>query len=61
VLETSANHSQLRDCGTLLSTRDEIAQVTRPIETVGCILPVPILGGVHHRYTRISCRQGQVQ
>jgi transposase InsO family protein len=34
--------------------------VTRPIETVGRILPVPILGGLHHRYVRIySCRQGQ--
>jgi transposase InsO family protein len=27
--------------------------VTRPIETVGRILPVPILGGLHHRYVRI--------
>jgi transposase InsO family protein len=27
--------------------------VTRPIETVGHILPVPILGGLHHRYVRI--------
>ena len=27
--------------------------VTRPIETVGRILPVPILGGLHHQYVRI--------
>jgi transposase InsO family protein len=27
--------------------------VTRPIETVGCILPMPILGGLHHQYIRI--------
>ena len=27
--------------------------VTRPIETVGRIMPVPILGGLHHRYVRI--------
>jgi hypothetical protein len=27
--------------------------VTRPIETVGRILPVPILGGLHHQYARI--------
>src|ERR1700682_304645 len=27
--------------------------VTRPIETVGRILPVPILGGLHHQYLRI--------
>jgi transposase InsO family protein len=26
--------------------------VTRPIETVGRILPVPILGGLHHHYVR---------
>ena len=26
--------------------------VTRPIETVGRILPVPILGGLHHQYVR---------
>ena len=27
--------------------------VTRPVETVGRILPVPILGGLHHQYVRI--------
>ncbi|HSR78942.1 MAG TPA: integrase core domain-containing protein, partial [Xanthobacteraceae bacterium] len=27
--------------------------VSRPIETVGRILPVPILGGLHHQYVRI--------
>ena len=27
--------------------------VTRPIEAVGRILPVPILGGLHHQYIRI--------
>jgi transposase InsO family protein len=27
--------------------------VTRPIETVGRILPVPFLGGLHHQYVRI--------
>ncbi len=27
--------------------------VTRPTETVGRILPVPILGGLHHQYIRI--------
>ncbi len=27
--------------------------VTRPKETIGCILPVPILGGLHHQYVRI--------
>ena len=27
--------------------------VTRPIETFGRILPVPILGGLHHQYVRI--------
>ncbi len=27
--------------------------VTRPIETVGRILPMPILGGLHHQYVRI--------
>jgi transposase InsO family protein len=27
--------------------------VTRPIETVGRILPAPILGGLHHQYLRI--------
>jgi hypothetical protein len=27
--------------------------VTRPIEMVGRIVPVPILGGLHHQYVRI--------
>ena len=27
--------------------------VSRAVETVGRILPVPILGGLHHRYVRI--------
>ena len=27
--------------------------VTRPIETIGRILPMPILGGLHHQYMRI--------
>jgi hypothetical protein len=27
--------------------------VARPVETVGRILPVPILGGLHHQYVRI--------
>jgi transposase InsO family protein len=27
--------------------------VTRPIETIGHIQPVPILGGLHHQYVRI--------
>jgi len=27
--------------------------VTRPIETIGSILPVPILGGLHHQHARI--------
>ena len=27
--------------------------VTRPIKTVGRILPMPILGGLHHQYVRI--------
>ena len=26
---------------------------SRAIESFGCILPVPILGGLHHRYVRI--------
>ncbi len=26
---------------------------TRPVETVGHILPMPILGGLHHQYVRI--------
>ena len=27
--------------------------VSRAVETIGRILPVPILGGLHHRYVRI--------
>jgi len=27
--------------------------VSRAVETVGLILPVPILDGLHHRYVRI--------
>jgi hypothetical protein len=27
--------------------------VSRAVETVGRILPVPILGGLHHQYVRI--------
>jgi hypothetical protein len=29
------------------------APVSRVVESFGCILPVPILGGLHHRYVRI--------
>src|SRR6266699_561898 len=42
-------HNQTR---THLSLNKD-SPVTRPIETVGRILPMPILGGLHHRYVRI--------
>ena len=29
------------------------APVSRAIQTIGRILPVPILGGLHHQYVRI--------
>jgi transposase InsO family protein len=32
---------------------DKDSPVTRPIETVSRILPVPVLGGLHHQYVRI--------
>jgi transposase InsO family protein len=32
---------------------DKDSPMTRSIETVGRILPLPILGGLHHRYVRI--------
>jgi hypothetical protein len=28
------------------------APIPRTIQTVGCMLPVPILGGLHHQYFR---------
>ena len=42
-------HNQTR---THLSLNKD-SPVTRPIETVGRILPMPILGGLHHQYVRI--------
>ena len=32
---------------------DKDAPVSRAVQAVGCILPVPILGGLHHVYVRI--------
>jgi len=59
--DTRARENRSRGCyqaGLYNQTRTHLAlnkdsPVTRPIETVGRILPMTILGGLHHQYVRI--------
>ena len=45
----SAYYNELRTHRSL----DKDAPIHRAIQHVGCIIPAPVLGGLHHHYCRI--------